>query len=69
MTGQLRSIRASILEEEREHTLIELGEHEALRAVCPACGAGAGDYCRPGLKVHTARCSLRSEELERQGGH
>jgi hypothetical protein len=69
MTAQLRSIRACILEEEREHTLIELGEHEALRAVCPACGARAGDYCRPGIKVHTARCALRSEELERQGRH
>jgi hypothetical protein len=67
MTTRLRSITGQIIEQRRTHELVELGEHEALNAVCPACSARAGDYCRPGLKVHTARIELRSEELEREG--
>jgi hypothetical protein len=60
----LRSITGRRAAEERARALAEIGELESLRAVCPACGAGRGQRCYPGSRVHIARCELRSEELE-----
>jgi hypothetical protein len=62
----LRSITGRRVAEERERAFAEIGELESLRAVCPACGAGRGQRCYPGSRVHLARCDLRSEELERE---
>jgi hypothetical protein len=56
------------LQERREESLIALGELESTRTFCPVCGAQVGVWCRPGLRVHSARAEQRVEELgvERQ---